>query len=520
VADARAVHFDLAEPVTAAPSRSSAVATESCLRPESRASIRAAPPRCAHAAGLRRASISGKNRVVPVRLLEDLLVQLGLRVDGEVALRGEPVLPELASPLAVAECAIASVAASLLAAAELAELRTGRRPEVALDTAHVAAAVRSESLLRDPAGSSARGFAPLSRLWRTADGWVRTHANYPWHRAALLNAFGLPERPDAEIAPSLAAALAAQSSQQIEAQAYAAGGLAVAARTASEWYARAPGRAATTGPLVVTEPLGDAAPLPPSGPLPASRLRVLDLTRVIAGPVGTRMLAAFGAEVLRIDDPHHPELPRSAIDGVIGKISATLDLATRSGGETLHALLSDADVLVTSYRPGALRRFGLDPDQVAERHPGTIVVSLSAWGSTGPWSSRRGFDSLVQMATGIGWATSPDGTRPGVLPCQLLDHATGYLITAATMAALAYRGRTGQARSARLSLTRTAHWLQQQGTRADPPTAQDPYPDDAYRRPLGDGWTGIAPPGQLDGIPLSWPHLPPRYGQAPAAWRE
>jgi crotonobetainyl-CoA:carnitine CoA-transferase CaiB-like acyl-CoA transferase len=213
------------------------------------------------------------------------------------------------------------------------------------------------------------------------------------------------------------------------------------------------------------------------------------------------MLAAFGAEVLRIDDPHHPELPRSAIDGVIGKLSATLDLATRSGGETLHALLPDADVLVTGYRPGALRRFGLDPDQVAERHPGTIVVSLSAWGSSGPWSSRRGFDSLVQIATGIGWATSPDGTRPGVLPCQLLDHATGYLIAATTMAALAHRGRTGQARSARLSLTRTAHWLQQQGTRADLSTAQDPYPDDPYRRPLGDGWTGIAPPGQLEWHP-------------------
>jgi crotonobetainyl-CoA:carnitine CoA-transferase CaiB-like acyl-CoA transferase len=457
---------------------------------------------------------------VPIRLLGDLLAQLGLRADDELALHGEPVLPELASPLAVAECAIAAVAASLLAAAELAELRTGRRPEVVLDTAHVAAAVRSEALLRDPAGSSTRGFAPLSRLWPTADGWVRTHANYPWHRAALLNAFGLPERPDAEIASSLAAALAAQSSQQIEARVFAAGGLAVAARTELEWYQSGPGRAAATGPLVVTEPLGVAAPLPPSGPLPASGLRVLDLTRVIAGPVGTRMLAAFGAEVLRIDDPHHPELPRSAIDSVIGKLSATLDLATRSGGETLHALLQNADVLVTGYRPGALRRFGLDPDQVAERHPGTIVVSLSAWGSTGPWSSRRGFDSLVQIATGIGWATSPDGTRPGVLPCQLLDHATGYVIAAATMAALAHRGRSGQARSARLSLTRTAHWLQQQGTRADPPTAHDPSPDDLYRRPLGDGWTAIAPPGRLDGTPLSWPYLPPRYGQAPAAWRE
>ena len=131
-----------------------------------------------------------------------------------------------------------------------------------MDTAHVAAAVRSEAQLRDPASSSGRGFARLSRLWPTADGWVRTHANYPWHRAALLKAFGLPERADAEIAPSLAAALAAQPSQQTEARVYAAGGLAVAARTAREWYVSAPGRAAMTGPLIVTEPLGDAAPLP------------------------------------------------------------------------------------------------------------------------------------------------------------------------------------------------------------------------------------------------------------------
>ena len=107
-----------------------------------------------------------------------------------------------------------------------------------------------------------------------------------------------------------------------------------------------------------------------------------------------------------------------------------------------------------------------------------------------------------------------------MLPCQLLDHATGYVIAAVTMAALAHRGRTGQARSARLSLTRTAHWLQQQGIRAAPPTDPEPYPDDRYRVPLGDGWTGIAPPGRLDGTPLSWPYLPPRYGQAPAAWRE
>jgi crotonobetainyl-CoA:carnitine CoA-transferase CaiB-like acyl-CoA transferase len=243
-----------------------------------------------------------------------------------------------------------------------------------------------------------------------------------------------------------------------------------------------------------------------------SGLRVLDLTRVIAGPVGTRMLGALGADVLRVDDPRRPELPLHAVDGVIGKASTFLDAGA------VHGLVDRADVLVTGYRPGALRRFGLDPGQVADRHPGTIVVTLSAWERTGDWANRRGFDSLVQIATGIGWATSTDGVRPGALPCQLLDHATGYLIAAGALAALARRARTGEATHVSVSLARTARWLLDQGTRPVEPSAE--LSVDAYRTPLGNGWTGISPPGRLDGRPLSWPHLPPAYGQAPPRWTD
>ena len=142
----------------------------------------------------------------------------------------------------------------------------------------------------------------------------------------------------------------------------------------------------------------------------------------------------------------------------------------------------------------------------------------SDWGATPGWADRRGFDSLVQVATGIGWATSTDGTRPGTLPCQLLDHATGYLVAAGALAALAHRARTGEATHVSLSLARTARWLLDQGPApARASDAEDP-PAEAYRTGFGNGWTGISPPGRIDGQPLRWPHLPPAYTQAPPAW--
>lgn len=233
------------------------------------------------------------------------------------------------------------------------------------------------------------------------------------------------------------------------------------------------------------------------------------------------MLGALGADVLRVDDPARPELPLHAVDGVIGKASTTLDGRTERGRELLHALVDQADVLVTGYRPGALRSLGLDPEQVTDRHPSTVVVTLSAWGTTGPWAERRGFDSLVQIASGIGWATSADDRRPGALPCQLLDHATGYLAAAAALAGLARRARTGESTHVRLSLARTAQWLLDQGVRAEPQFASHEGAEtdaDAYRVPFGDGWSGIAPPGHIDGKPLVWPHLPPRYAYSRPAW--
>jgi len=435
-----------------------------------------------------------------VAAIDEALADLGL-ADNGVVVHGEPA--GLASPLAVADCAVAAVSACLAAAADLAHARTGRRPAVELDAAHVTAAVRSEAWLRDPDGNAVEGFAPLSRIWPAADGFVRTHANYPWHRAALLTALGVADERD--VGP----AIAARPAREVESIVYGAGGLAVAARTLDEWTP-------VDTPLVrvstVDSPVAD---LPDMRGGPASGVRVLDLTRVIAGPVGTRMLAALGADVLRVDSPNLPELPWQDVEGVIGKRSSTVDAGTPDGAAMLHDLLDQADVLVTGYRPGSLRRLGLDPDQVARRHPGTIVVSHSAWGPTPGWEGRRGFDSLVQIATGIGWAVSPDGQRPGVLPCQLLDHATGYLAAAGALTALARRVRTGVTSHVTLSLARTARWLLAQ---PGPSRSTGDQDGEAYRVEFGNGWSGIAPPGRVDGRNLTWPHLPPAYGAASPTW--
>ena len=258
----------------------------------------------------------------------------------------------------------------------------------------------------------------------------------------------------------------------------------------------------------------------PAGELPASGIRVLDLTRVIAGPVATRYLAALGADVLRLDSPQRPELPLHARDGLVGKRSALLDFGAPGGQARLHELLSGADVLVHGYRPRALDRFGLAPEVVADRHPGLVVVSLSAWGRNGPWGGRRGFDSIVQAASGIAVAESPDGERPGVLPCQLLDHGTGYLCAAAVLRALAAQASRGGTLFRELSLARTGHWLLSQ-PRREAVTGAGRDGEGPWLTTVGsaDGpVTTVLPPGQLDGRGFSWPGALSRYGGDEAAW--
>ncbi|MEU2715819.1 CoA transferase [Streptomyces sp. NPDC007205] len=433
----------------------------------------------------------------------------------------EGVLP---ARLPVRELARACVGACALAAAELAARRAGLAevPGVRVDDGAVAAAFHSERHLRVD-GRAPVTFAPLSRFWRTADGWVRTHANYPHHRARLLGALGLPADAPVE---EVAARFAERSALEAEEAVYGAGGLAVALRTPKEWQAHEQAAEVAARPLVERErptsaPARVLAPLDPAAAplLPAAGLRVLDLTRVLAGPVATRTLALLGADVLRLDAPWLPEHPDQHADTGFGKRSATLDLETDR--DTFEELLKSADVVVTGYRPGALDRFGLSPEALFARRPGLVVAQVSAWGAYGPWGGRRGFDSLVQVATGIA-ATEGSAAEPGALPAQALDHGSGYLLAAAVLRALTEQSYDGGGRWVRLSLARTAHWLTD-GIRPTAATGGAPYEGpEAWLAETGSSLGRLRhalPPVSFTGGPTDWARPPVPWGSDSARWR-
>jgi hypothetical protein len=438
-----------------------------------------------------------------------------------VEIRGEA--GRLRSRFAVEEVAVASVASALSAATALSKQRGGRVGAVSLDRGHVADAVRSERFFSVGEQSAGAGFAPLSRFWAAADGWVRTHANYPWHRSALIETLGTSADADA-----VAAAMARLPAEEIEEKVFAAGGIATAVRNLEAWRRHPQGEAVAAEVLVGHRMTGEApARTRGAADLPMTGVRVLDLTRVIAGPVCTRFLGALGAEVLRLDPPDHADMRAGVVaDTLLGKRSALLDLASPVGVTVLEDLLGLADVVVCGYRPGALDRFGLGEDRLTEDHPGIVVVYLDAWGHSGPWAGRRGFDSVVQGPTGIAMGEASTGHEPGALPCQILDHGTGYLAAAAVMDGLRRQGARGGTHVRRLSLARTAWWLTSHATkRSDSTTGSEAGIDTGPPPPWLDELdsakgrvTAVGPPGSFDGRPLRWPFALTGYGQDRPAW--
>lgn len=375
----------------------------------------------------------------------------------------------LASTLPVAALAAESVGALGTAVAQLQSAlgSVTTDSETVTPTASMAritASFMGDTVLRID-GEPVQGFADLSGFFPVSDGWVRTHANYPHHREALLGVVGLGGAGSAESIDVFGNRLSGMSGFELEELCAASGALAVRVRTEDQWSAHPAGIAASSGPVVTRSAADPAARVripsfrllsslwPHGAEYPLAGIRVLDLTRVIAGPVATRALALLGADVLRVDSPRHPELPWQHLENGQGKRSALLDLDTAEGLDRMLGLLDSADVLVTGYRPGALDRFGL------EHRADLVHGRISAWGTEGPWSRRRGFDSLVQAASGISVLEGRDG-RPGRLPAQALDHASGYLLAAGIVSELAARVEgSGAAAPVDVALAATAAWL-------------------------------------------------------------
>mgnify|MGYP001627302999 CR=1 FL=1 len=404
------------------------------------------------------------NNVNPSNALQDLwrLAALPDEALSFADLTGtDPVYP---SSFRVATAATATVAAAALAACELGHQRGVPRQRVAVDAVHAAADC--------VAWFSIDGRVPdlwdkFSGLYRAKDGWVRIHANFQHHRQGALRLLGL----DAATADRKAAeqAMLAWNAVDFEQAAADAGLVASALRSFAEWDASEAGRAIAAQPLMTFTRIGDAAPLalPDLSPeqRPLEGVRVLDLTRILAGPVGGRALAAYGADVMLVNAPHLPNIEAIA-DTSRGKRSVLVDLRTEAGRADMDALVDGAHVFVQGYRPGALAAHGYAPEALAARRPGIVCVSLSAYGTQGPWKDRRGFDSLVQTATGFNVAEAEaagDASRPRALPMQILDQATGYLIAFGASAALRRQQREGGSWHVQVSLAQTGHWLRHLG---------------------------------------------------------
>ncbi|MEO7106486.1 MAG: CoA transferase [Rhodoferax sp.] len=372
----------------------------------------------------------------------------------------DPVLP---SSFAVGTAAQTSIAAAALAACELGHTRGQSRQRVDVDMVH--AALECEGWF-SVEGQVPNIWDPFSGLYACAGGWVRVHANFAHHRDGVLNLLGLSsataQREDAQ------QALRNWKALDFE-QAAAERGLVVSAlRSFAQWDAHPQAQAIAAQPLLTIERIGDAAPLAlpalRADQLPLTGLRVLDLTRIVAGPVAGRTLAALGADVMLVNAPQLPNISFIA-ESSRGKLSCLLDLRAEDDRAAMDALVAEADVFVQGYRPGGLEVLGYGAEALAARRPGIIVVSLTAYGSEGPWAQRRGFDSLVQAATGfnLAEAQAAGSAQPKALPMQILDHASGYLMAFAASVAKARQLQDGGSWHVRVSLAQTAHWLRELG---------------------------------------------------------
>ncbi|WP_248960576.1 CoA transferase [Sphaerisporangium perillae] len=450
-----------------------------------------------------------------------LAAEVGLEPPAAQVTGEDPVLP---SVFRVGTAAAASIGAVTAAAALWQCERTGSG--VTVDVREAAVAFRDERCFRID-GEIPALWAPLSGDYRTADGWVRLHCNFDHHRDAVLRALGLPEGADEA---AVATACATRTASDVEEAVTQAGGCAAAMRSRAEWRRHPQGRAVERLPLIGLARLeaGSAAEVGwtmagvgdagrPGG-RPLAGIRVLDLTRVIAGPVATRTLAAYGAEVLRVGARHLPEVPGLVISTALGKRSCEIDLRAAEGAAAFRELVAGADVVVQSYRPGALARLGFGPRELAAIRPGIVCVDISAYGSCGPWAGRRGFDSLVQMACGIAHEQG-DGARPVPLPAQVLDHATGWLAALGTIAALSRREKEGGSWHVELSLARTALWLDGLG-RVDGMGVAEPRVDDLLEE-MDSSFgklTYVRAPGAIGDARPFWSSPPPRRGEHPPMW--
>jgi crotonobetainyl-CoA:carnitine CoA-transferase CaiB-like acyl-CoA transferase len=451
---------------------------------------------------------------MPTKALRSILPVVGIaadRADSVTFTDGtDPVLP---TPFRIGEAGAATLAATGIAAADLWQLRTGREQSIGVDFRHATASLRSGTYMKLGDGEVSHARNSIMGVYPTKDGrWSYIHANFPNHRAAALGVLGV-----AEDRAAVAKAVLNWNAADLEEAIIAAKGAGGMVRTHAEWARHPQSAAIASLPLLEIVKIADSPvePLPP-GNRPLSGVRVLDLTRVLAGPTCARTLAEHGADVLKITGAHLPNLGYQEFDTGHGKLSAQLDLREQRDVDTLRGLVAEADVFSQGYRPGTLGGRGLSPEELAALRPGLVYVSLCAFSHAGPWASRRGFDTVVQTVSGITsrQAEVVPGKTPGpqFYPVSAIDYCTGYLMAFGAMEALRRRATEGGSWLVRISLAQVGKWIVDLGEVAE--SAARDAPEDFTPAEL-ERWSMVSdtPSGKLR-------HLKPvvRLSETPAYW--
>ncbi len=371
--------------------------------------------------------------------------------------------PVLQTRFRVGEAAAAALAAIGLAISDIWEQRTGRRQDVRVAVPVAAASLISFAFQRLADADTPFRDPGLTDFYPTRDErWFLVHRGFPRNLEGILELLSCEETPE-----SISQAVSRRDAQALEDEFGERGLCGAMVRTEEDWMSHAQAAALAERPVVDVIRVGDGDPKPfPTGKCPLSGVRVLDLTRVLAGPTCGRTLAAHGADVLRIDSPNLPDFPFFIMDTGHGKRSAHLDLTQSDDADRLRDLVLKADVFGQGYRLGAMERLGFGPEALHELRPGLIYTSINCYGHTGPWQRRPGWEQLAQTVTGI--AAEHGGDRPQLLPAAATDYTTGYLAALGTIVALARRAREGGSYHVRVSLSRTAMWLQGLGRTKEP----------------------------------------------------
>jgi hypothetical protein len=404
-------------------------------------------------------------------------------------------------------------------------------PKVLVSLRHACIEFNSEKLYSIAGSNKPALWGPIGGLHKTSDGYVRIHDGFPNHRDGAKRLLGCSPNADRT---GVASKVAEWKSVELENAAVEAGLPIAALRSYAEWDALPQSRAVSSTPIIIRK-IADGSPYIPTGTLPDKCLRgirVLEMSRVIAAPVAGKTLAVHGADILWVTSPNLPDLPVIDRDLARGKRTIQLDINNSRDKEILLSLAKDADVFIQGFRPGALAAKGISSSEMAKLNPnGMVIANMSAYGSSGPWSGRRGFDSLVQTCSGMNISEAQHFGDPNVAarptPCQALDHAGGYFLAAGISAALCRRATEGGSYEVEVSLAGVMKYLRSlgqyegdSGFQSENFEKQEDVPGEILET-MESGFgmlTAVTHSARIEGVGVGWDRMPKLLGSDEAKW--